>query len=152
MFSWFHWNVFVFFSSFGQIQSSISERIISVFYNFALSYKGTKKSNFGMFSRAMFSMAFLLCVYFLPRIESWSVYWNDLWSLSFLSVFKPFQVSGLSLFRPFSESFFELLAFTAGIYLLKVNNINTRTRCEICSKLKIKTPERRQASLWCLYC
>ena len=29
------------------------------------------------------------------------------------------------------------------IYLLKVNIINTRTRCEICSKLTIKTPERR---------
>ena len=27
---------------------------------------------------------------------------------------------------------------------LKVNNRNTRTRCEICSKLTIKTPERRQ--------
>ena len=25
-----------------------------------------------------------------------------------------------------------------GIYLLKVNNKNTRTRCEICSKLTIK--------------
>ena len=31
----------------------------------------------------------------------------------------------------------------AGIYLLKVNNRNTRTRCEICSKLTIKTPKRR---------
>ena len=31
----------------------------------------------------------------------------------------------------------------ARIYLLKVNNRNTRTRCEICSKLTIKTPERR---------
>ena len=31
----------------------------------------------------------------------------------------------------------------AGIYLFKVNNRNTRTRCEICSKLIIKTPERR---------
>ena len=31
-----------------------------------------------------------------------------------------------------------------GIYLLKVNNRNTRIRCEICSKLTIKTPERRQ--------
>ena len=40
----------------------------------------------------------------------------------------------------------------AGIYLLKVNNRNTRTRCEICSKLTIKTPERRLASFWCLYC
>ena len=32
----------------------------------------------------------------------------------------------------------------SGIYLLKVNNRNTRTRCEICSKLTIKTPDRRQ--------
>ena len=31
-----------------------------------------------------------------------------------------------------------------GIYLLKVNSRNTRTWCEICSKLTIKTPERRQ--------
>ena len=30
--------------------------------------------------------------------------------------------------------------FPAGIFLLKVNNRNTRTRCEICSKLTIKTP------------
>ena len=29
-----------------------------------------------------------------------------------------------------------------GIHLIKVNNRNTRTRCEICSKLTIKTPER----------
>ena len=32
---------------------------------------------------------------------------------------------------------------TANIYLFKVNNKNTRKRCEICSKLTIKTPERR---------
>ena len=31
----------------------------------------------------------------------------------------------------------------AGIYLLKVNNRNVRARCEICLKLRIKTPERR---------
>ena len=31
-----------------------------------------------------------------------------------------------------------------GICMFKVNNGNTRTRCEICSKLTIKTPERRQ--------
>ena len=31
-----------------------------------------------------------------------------------------------------------------GIYLHKVKNRNTRTRCEICSKLIIKTPERRR--------
>ena len=33
---------------------------------------------------------------------------------------------------------------TAGIYLLKVNNRNSRTRFEICSKLTVKTPERHQ--------
>ena len=36
------------------------------------------------------------------------------------------------------------VGYPAGIYLLKVNNKNTRIRCEICSKLIIKTPERRQ--------
>ena len=29
----------------------------------------------------------------------------------------------------------------ASIYLLKVNNENTRTKCETCSKLIIKTPD-----------
>ena len=29
----------------------------------------------------------------------------------------------------------------AGIFLLKINNRNTRRKCEICSKLTIKTPE-----------
>ena len=41
--------------------------------------------------------------------------------------------------------FIETVSFVldlASIYLLKVNNRNTRTRCEICSKLTIKTPER----------
>ena len=32
----------------------------------------------------------------------------------------------------------------AGNYLLKVNNRNTRTRCEICSKITIKTLEQQQ--------
>ena len=31
-----------------------------------------------------------------------------------------------------------------GIYMFKVNNRNNRTRCEICSKLTIKTPEKRE--------
>ena len=35
------------------------------------------------------------------------------------------------------------------IYLLKVTNRNSRTRCEKCSKLTLKTLERRQ---WRLYC
>ena len=36
----------------------------------------------------------------------------------------------------------------ASIYLLKVNNRNTRTMCEICLKLTIKTPEGCQVSFW----
>ena len=32
----------------------------------------------------------------------------------------------------------------ANVYLFKVNMRNTRKRCKICSKLIIKTPERRQ--------
>ena len=34
----------------------------------------------------------------------------------------------------------------AGNHMFKVNNRNTRTRYEICSKLAVKTSERRQ---WC---
>ena len=41
------------------------------------------------------------------------------------------------------ERFFKIVNSAAGIYLLKNNNRNTRTRCEISSKLTIKTPERR---------
>ena len=33
-----------------------------------------------------------------------------------------------------------------GIYFLKLNNKNSRKRCGIFSKLKIKTPEQRH---WC---
>ena len=29
-------------------------------------------------------------------------------------------------------------------YIFKINNRSTRTRCETCSKLTVKTPERRQ--------
>ena len=36
---------------------------------------------------------------------------------------------------------------SAGIYLLKVSNRNSRTKGEICSKLTIKTPERRHSSV-----
>ena len=32
----------------------------------------------------------------------------------------------------------------ANIYLSKINNRNTRKKCEICSELTIKVPERRQ--------
>ena len=40
-----------------------------------------------------------------------------------------------------------LILFPAGNYMFKVNNRNTRARCEICLKLTIKIPEWRQR-LW----
>ena len=44
-------------------------------------------------------------------------------------------------------------SFYADIYLIKVNNRNTKKRCEICSKLTIKKLERHQlTSFWCFYC
>ena len=49
----------------------------------------------------------------------------------------------LSLYTSTSSFLTNFSSYPAGIYLPKVNNINTRTRCEICSKLTIKTPERR---------
>ena len=36
-----------------------------------------------------------------------------------------------------------MVILPASIYLLKVNNRNTRTRCETCSNVTIKTPEQR---------
>ena len=38
-------------------------------------------------------------------------------------------------------------AIPAGNDMFKVNNRHTRTRYEVCSKLTIKTPERRQLRL-----
>ena len=45
-----------------------------------------------------------------------------------------------------SHSWLRDKIYPAGIYLLKVNNKNTRTRCEICSELTIMTLEWSQ---WC---
>ena len=36
------------------------------------------------------------------------------------------------------------IRISANIYLLKINDRKSRKSCEICSKLTIKTPERRQ--------
>ena len=38
----------------------------------------------------------------------------------------------------------EVSIYLATIYLFKVNNGSTKTMCEICSKLIIKTSERRR--------
>ena len=45
--------------------------------------------------------------------------------------------------HPFYQTLLVTLSDQAGNYMFKVNNRNIRARCEICSKLTIKTPERR---------
>ena len=39
----------------------------------------------------------------------------------------------------------KIIGCQRGIYLFKMNNRDTKTMCEICSKLRIKTPERCQS-------
>ena len=46
------------------------------------------------------------------------------------------------LWRLGNRSLDALKLYPANIYLFKANNRNTRKRCEICSKLTTKTPER----------
>ena len=43
-------------------------------------------------------------------------------------------------------------SFPAGIYLIKVSNKNTKTGCEICSKLTLKTVEQWQCQSGGFFC
>ena len=79
----------------------------------------------------------------LPFIQKNRIVRYSSLALTFISFARFFQ-----LFQPFSlslpQSKKQLCSNSpAGINLLKVNYRNTRTRYEICSKLTIKTPERR---------
>ena len=40
------------------------------------------------------------------------------------------------------------LFYSFGNYMFKVNDRNTATKCEICSRLTIETPEQRQWREW----
>ena len=51
------------------------------------------------------------------------------------------------IYRRYVNMFSRRKVNTAGNCMFKVNNRNTRTRCEICSKLTIKTPERSPSLL-----
>ena len=54
------------------------------------------------------------------------------------------RIMGSILFKVPRVIVMRTISSSAGIYLLKVNYRNTRTRCEICSKITIKIPERCQ--------
>ena len=55
------------------------------------------------------------------------------------------------LFLSFTKEVGKQVTIPAGIYLLKVSNRNTKTRCEICSKLIRKTSEQCQWSCSCVF-
>ena len=59
----------------------------------------------------------------------------------YLPILMPHTVGDDKFTKKYKLSYFQT---PVDIYLLKVNNRNTKTGCEICSKLTIKTPERRQ--------
>ena len=61
----------------------------------------------------------------------------QLWSLL------PEHMRQINSFDQFKRSVRQWVSNPAGNYMFKVTNKNTRARCEICSKLTIKTPERR---------
>ena len=91
---------------------------------------------------------------FVQWIERWLIFILLLQFLLFLFILFPcntrrkkkqgIEAKRICLKVPLNEiHYFWNSSFPAGIYLLKVNSRNTRARCEICSKLTIKTPERR---------
>ena len=78
--------------------------------------------------------------------KSWEVFTNEFYTSQSFSWSRDFLMFLGGLER--KES------IPANIYLFKVNNRNARKRCEIFSKLTIKTPERRQRLLgsFCDFC
>ena len=70
-------------------------------------------------------------------------YHTSLWIDIILMEWKLKSLLGFKYILSIFEKHHRSVAIPAGIYLLKVNNRNTRPRCEICSKLTIKTPKRR---------
>ena len=66
---------------------------------------------------------------------------------TFLKLYKRHQIAkSISIMKiePVKQLWWKFLwKYPAGICMFKVNNRNTRTRCEICSELIIKTSERR---------
>ena len=66
---------------------------------------------------------------------SGKLFWSELTTV--FSCFGRIKVQNVSLRNNY-------ILFPTGIYLFKINNRNSRTICKICSKLAIKTTERRQ--------
>ena len=73
----------------------------------------------------------------------WMLFWKfSKFDLNILSVKHLWTAVSEMLWYYRNKLFFFIIL--PSIYLLKVNNKNTRARSEICSKLTIKTPDRLQ--------
>ena len=70
---------------------------------------------------------------------------NDVTFLYFLHYNRPnFGLALIFIAKLLLLTSLKYLYTSAGIYLLRVNNRITRTSCKMCSKVIIKTPERRK--------
>ena len=108
-------------------------------------------SNFFVHYQSGSKLLWLYEVLFHLGKRVWSGKMNSLWWASPNPLNSKFFFKCCSLFwraRWRNSLIFGMLWNPAGIYLLKVNNRNTRTRCEICAKLTIRIPERRQWRHW----
>ena len=84
---------------------------------------------------------------FLPS-SVWKKWHNNFIVISFLfsgliTQSIPLRIVGSTYFIWTLGNISPFINLPASIYLLKVNHRNTGKRCEICSKLTLKTPERR---------
>ena len=72
-------------------------------------------------------------------INSLAVFRISIFSISCWYIFKTIKW--------FNQLLCMVASIPSNIYLFKVNNGNTRKKCEICSKLTTKAPERRHSSV-----
>ena len=96
----------------------------------------TKKNELSQIYWGKFAAAELLFVVLFLRLNKLINLHHYSETYFWVKIFKPYLMK-IKLFISY---------YYIGIYLLKVKNKSFRTRCEICSKLTINTPERRHWS------
>ena len=92
---------------------------------------------------------FYVCYDLTTKLQVWNVVIKKRLNFLFMEILcEIVRANGLSyimLMFPFISVLLSEFApkYPANNYLFKVNNRNTRNKCEICLTLTIKTPERR---------
>ena len=118
------------------LASSLSTKSISVPKNYVRQLSRLLETSSRKYYKVLFpaSPFFQTSITFHNRNQSFDFYWkSNNW---FLYEIQNWAEMG---YKIYGQVFcYSRKAFPAGIYLLKVNNRNTRARCQICSKLTIK--------------